>query len=150
MTPQEKNVFEKLFAKTELASHKVELALVDDIQKAIDTANKALQETKTANKAMDNSAALSNKILKDAINADSIYDKAAALNDKAIKNGNAQVDKALNMIKKVDQAASVLGLKGSTVGGYAQLEKLANELENEVVYADKDAFKNHPGWISKK
>ncbi len=33
MTPQEKSVFSKLFAKTELASHKVELALVDDVKK---------------------------------------------------------------------------------------------------------------------
>ena len=53
------------------------------------------------------------------------------------------------MVKKVDQAASTLGLKGSAVDGYAQLEKLVNELENEVSYADKDAFKDHPGWISK-
>lgn len=32
MTPQEKNVFGKLFTKTELASHKVELALLDNIE----------------------------------------------------------------------------------------------------------------------
>jgi hypothetical protein len=32
MTPQEKNVFGKLFSKTELASHKVELALLDNIE----------------------------------------------------------------------------------------------------------------------
>jgi cell division protein FtsB len=143
-----KTVANKLF-KTELANHKVELALTDDIQKAIEAANKALVETKAANKAMNDSAALSKKILKDAIDADSVYDKAAALNDKAVKNGNAQVDKALNMVKKVDQAASTLGLKGSAVDGYAQLEKLVNELEDEVSYADKDAFKDHPGWISK-
>ena len=150
MTSQEKKMFTKLFSKTELGTQKVELALVDDIQKAIDTATKALQETKVANKAMDDSAALSNKILKDAIEADNIYNKAAALNDKAIKNGNVQVDKALNMVKKVDQAADTLGLKGSSVAGYAQLDKLVNELENEVVYADKDAFKNHPGFVAAK
>lgn len=33
MTPQEKNVFGKLFAKTELGTHKVDLGLVDDIKK---------------------------------------------------------------------------------------------------------------------
>lgn len=33
MTPQEKNVFGKLFTKTELGTHKVDLALVDDIKK---------------------------------------------------------------------------------------------------------------------
>ena len=144
-----KTVANKLF-KTELASHKVELAITDDIKKAIEAANKALADTKVANKAMDDSAALSNRLLKDVVEADKTYDKAASLNDKAIKNGNAQFNKALAMIKKVDQAASALGLKGSSVDGYAQLEKLINELEDEVSYAEKDAFKNHPGWIAKK
>ena len=32
MTPQEKNVFGKLSTKTELGSHKVELALIDEIK----------------------------------------------------------------------------------------------------------------------
>ena len=144
-----KTVGNKLF-KTELANHKVDLALTDDIKKAMDVAIKALAEVKVANKAMDDSAAFSKKVLKDAIDADSIYDKAAALNDKAVKNGNVQVDKAIAMIKKVDAAANALGLKGSAVEGYAQLEKLSLELEDEVSYADKDAYKDHPGWISKK
>jgi hypothetical protein len=38
MTPQEKNVFGKLFTKTELGTHKVDLALFDDIKKAVLTA----------------------------------------------------------------------------------------------------------------
>jgi hypothetical protein len=37
MTPQEKNVFNKLF-KTELKTHNVELALVDDINSSLDKA----------------------------------------------------------------------------------------------------------------
>ena len=32
MTPQEKNVFGKLFTKTELGTHKIDLALVDDLK----------------------------------------------------------------------------------------------------------------------
>lgn len=35
MTPQEKNVFSKLFTKTELGKHEIELALVDDLKKGI-------------------------------------------------------------------------------------------------------------------
>jgi hypothetical protein len=35
MTPQEKNVFGKLFTKTELGTHKIDLALVDDLKKGI-------------------------------------------------------------------------------------------------------------------
>ena len=33
MTPQEKNVFGKLFTKTELGSHKIELGLIQDLNK---------------------------------------------------------------------------------------------------------------------
>lgn len=37
MTPQEKNVFNKLF-KTELSTHKIDLAAIDDIEKILDGA----------------------------------------------------------------------------------------------------------------
>ena len=54
MTPQEKNVFGKLFAKTELASHKVDLALTDDIKSEIQK-YKGLKDNvdKAKNKAKD-------------------------------------------------------------------------------------------------
>lgn len=39
MTPQEKNVFGKLFTKTELGTHKIDLAVTDDIKKLITEAN---------------------------------------------------------------------------------------------------------------
>ena len=39
MTPQEKNVFSKLF-KTELGTHKIDLALVDDVKNLYENANK--------------------------------------------------------------------------------------------------------------
>lgn len=35
MTPQEKNVFGKLFTKTELGTHKIELASLKELQKSI-------------------------------------------------------------------------------------------------------------------
>jgi hypothetical protein len=38
MTPQEKQVFSKLFPKTELGTHKVDLAAIDDIEKILDSA----------------------------------------------------------------------------------------------------------------
>jgi hypothetical protein len=39
MTPQEKKVFGKLFAKTELATQKIELALTDDFDKLFNKGN---------------------------------------------------------------------------------------------------------------
>lgn len=148
------NIKQEVFSKiTELSKqreYKVDLALVDDIQKSIDATKKVFDEVAAANKAMDESAAFSNKILKDAIEADKAYDKAAALNEKAVKNGNAQVDKAIAMLNKVKSAADALGLDGTSVKGFTELEKMSITLEDEVSYADNDAFKAHPGWISKK
>jgi len=58
MTPQEKNVFGKLFAKTELASQKVDLALNDDVQKnynnAIAARKKSADVYFAAKKAVEN------------------------------------------------------------------------------------------------
>lgn len=58
MTPQEKNVFGKLFAKTELASQKVDLALNDDVQKNYNSAIAARKKSAdvyfTAKKAIEN------------------------------------------------------------------------------------------------
>ena len=53
MTPQEKNVFSKLFTKTELGSHKVDLALFDDIKKSVLMA-KELKEKIESNFALAN------------------------------------------------------------------------------------------------
>ena len=39
MTPQEKNVFSKLFTKTELGKHEIELALTDDFKTIFDKSN---------------------------------------------------------------------------------------------------------------
>jgi chromosome segregation ATPase len=44
MTPQEKNVFSKLFSKTELGTHKVELASVKELQKSISDINGGISE----------------------------------------------------------------------------------------------------------
>jgi hypothetical protein len=58
MTPQEKNVFGKLFTKTELATQKVDLALNDDVQKNYNSAIAARKKSAdvyfTAKKAIEN------------------------------------------------------------------------------------------------
>ena len=47
MTPQEKNVFGKLFTKTELGSHKIELGLIQDLNKEADKIALKTKEIKT-------------------------------------------------------------------------------------------------------
>lgn len=85
MTPQEKNVFGKLFTKTELGSHNVELGLIDDINKVKIEANKsedaAVSEISKALGYLDNSVKLLDK---------------AILNSKEVL---AQIDKAKVMAK---------------------------------------------------
>ncbi len=44
MTPQEKQVFSKLFPKTELGTHKVDLALIDDLNKLINESKSNYKE----------------------------------------------------------------------------------------------------------
>jgi hypothetical protein len=44
MTPQEKNVFGKLFAKTELGTHKIDLALIDDLSKSLNKSKVSYKE----------------------------------------------------------------------------------------------------------
>lgn len=85
MTPQEKNVFSKLFTKTELGSHNVELGLIDDI-------NKVKIE---ANKSEDAAVSEISKAL-------GYLNSSVKLLDKAILNSKevlAQIDKAKVMAK---------------------------------------------------
>ena len=44
MTPQEKNVFGKLFTKTELGTHKIDLALIDDLTKSLNKSKASYKE----------------------------------------------------------------------------------------------------------
>ena len=60
MTPQEKNVFGKLFAKTELGTHKIELAKLDEIEKA---KSNALSKIKQHFTKRDTYGAEANKVL---------------------------------------------------------------------------------------
>lgn len=48
MTPQEKNVFGKLFTKTELGTHKVDLALLDDFNKDYQKLNDVFFKAETS------------------------------------------------------------------------------------------------------
>ena len=44
MTPQEKQVFNKLSTKTELGTHKLELALIDDLTKSLNKSKASYKE----------------------------------------------------------------------------------------------------------
>jgi hypothetical protein len=101
MTPQEKNVFNKLF-KTELGTHKVELGVVQDAEKAIsdyfnstDTANSkikgAIASLREAEQFVKSSVEKSNILLK----LKSDIEKQAK--DLGIDANNIQTIKDINL-----------------------------------------------------
>ena len=119
MTPQEKNVFGKLFAKTELGTHEVELGLVDDIKGATIGVNnfsnnididikelKSIQNSlnvdltdlkKDLNTLKTNVNKLESNIKELGLDANSIPNYKEALS--AIKNGEEKIKLAQNFIK---------------------------------------------------
>jgi hypothetical protein len=106
MTPQEKNVFSKLFAKTELASHKVELALLDNLKRVI-TDGKSIYDRGV--QFIDKKTALQKE--SKTLNADS---KALLKGGEKFLNDFINTAKDLgidvNSIKEVEQATNTLGV----------------------------------------
>jgi hypothetical protein len=106
MTPQEKNVFGKLFPKTELASHKVELALADDLkagttflQAATDAVKKSITNYETSYKAMQTESNGAKSVLNTQmklINNIEAKAKELGINPNAIPNYN-EINKAWQM-----------------------------------------------------
>lgn len=117
MTPQEKQIFSKLFAKTELASHKVDLALTDDIKSEIQK-YKGLKDNldKAKNKAKDMIIAYTDNI--------------------RVAYQNAQ--NAVELINQLETKAKELGLgdtgfeayKKDLTGKAAEYKKLFSSVDN--------------------
>lgn len=106
MTPQEKNVFSKLFTKTELGSHKVELRNIDNLKRIISDGKSIY----------DRGVEFINKktaLQKEAktLNADS---KALLVGGEKLLNEFIKNAKDLgidvNSIKEVEQARNTLGV----------------------------------------
>ena len=102
MTPTEKRVFSKLFTKTELASHQVELALADDLkagaaflQAATDAVKKSITNYETAYKAMQTESNGAKSVL------------------------NTQ----MKLINNIEAKAKDLGINPNTIPNYNEINK---------------------------
>jgi hypothetical protein len=102
MTPQEKNVFGKLFTKTELASHKVDLALADDLkagttflQAATESVKKSITNYETSYKAMQTESNGAKSVL------------------------NTQ----MKLINNIEAKAKELGINPNTIPNYNEINK---------------------------
>jgi hypothetical protein len=115
MTPQEKNVFGKLFAKTELASQKVELGLTQDI---VSVLKQISSEMINAEKSVNNLEALKMKTDEQKVKA-----------EEAMKNLVSLYNKGLPIYTKIDKMSEELDVVVPNLNDWAQTFK---DVEQEV------------------
>jgi hypothetical protein len=125
------DIFKKLEDKTELASHQVELALVDDVSKLL-TRMKAIDAAlmKSTQKAVNSLSAFA-KVqgdLKDAY-ATASLDSDDAQND---------IKEAVLLIDRVAKQAKELGLNPNDVKGTQDIVKITENLEDTINTLNKN------------
>ena len=118
----EKLVFKSLFGKTDLASQKVELGVVEDIAKIAGDANSILKTL------IDDKVILSNAD-KAIATAMSNADKVAVNSEKNAQKALALLPKIGTILDKADKSARELGLDSKGITGYTDLDKLYFTLE---------------------
>ena len=113
-----KTVFNKLYSKkTELESHKVELGLVQDVEKIISQAKNKIKDVATAQKTYNTS-------LKELEIAES-----KALNVR--EEGKDIFDRGMAVREDLIDAAKDLGLNAKDVKGFTELDKILDVLEKD-------------------
>lgn len=101
----QKEVFNKLFKeKTELATQKVELALVDDLQNVLDIFSKKLNPT-----------------FKEISKAKSDLRKEGSQAEKLLNKEEQNIAQALKLIEK---SSKDLGIDPSSISGYTRVKSL--------------------------
>lgn len=93
----EKLVFNKLFKKEELATEKIELGLIDDIQKNIDAGGKSLGEALTKATLAENSLKRASMDAKDGVEKA----KFLGLDSKTFELKLTQANELLNRATKI-------------------------------------------------
>jgi hypothetical protein len=115
MTPQEKNVFGKLFPKTELGSQKIELGLTQDI---VSVLKQISSEMINAEKSVNNLEALKMKTDEQKVKA-----------EEAMKNLVSLYNKGLPIYTKIDKMSEELDVVVPNLNDWAQTFK---DVEQEV------------------
>jgi hypothetical protein len=135
MTPQEKNVFGKLFAKTELRTQKVELAISDDMAKLSSEADAQLARLKADNQNL-------RTIDKNIADIKKLGETELAKAVKNIVSTEVTMKKITDILGKAEKSAKELGIDVKTIPAYSPLSKVYDLLE--VYTEDKEfgEFKN--------
>lgn len=114
MTPQEKNVFGKLFTKTELGTHKLELALVDDLNKLISLNPNYVDRASRINGNVESLFKVLNGIMDEIDNM-----KTQLSNIDGAKNAlGANAQDINTVISKIELQVKDLGLDIKSIKGY--------------------------------
>ena len=124
-----KSVGNKLF-KTELANHKVDLALVDEFKTAISALGSELSIQKEV-------YGKTIKVFSDLSNLLNDKKEREKSNDSVLNAANRKFDIATSLISKANKAASELGLNAKQITGYDELLKLGNELFDSINKLEK-------------
>jgi len=145
---EQRTVFNKLWKSnsTELASHKVELGIVDDINKISALSNSFMDKLKTSKVELINS---DNAIQESRIQAKKIIDNANNNADKVVVSTRKISSQALDLLPKIgtilekaDKSAKDLGLDSSGITGYKELNKLYFDLESASKEVSNFVFKD--------
>ena len=112
-------------SKQELSTEKVELGLIDDINKAISDLNNELKNLEKAERNQFNAVVA----IRQAINeAKKIDNDSVSLSNKAESRG----DSAAKLISKAQQAAKDLGIKQSDIKGVKELFDVIDKIDQKV------------------
>ena len=120
------NIIKKISVKEELSKYQVELALVDDAKKVIDTANLYIDKIDQAETLLNSSVDRYNKLREDFIKSDSMMLSASNNLSKAVNEINA----LLNNFKKM---STDLGINVNDIKEFKILEQT---LKNALVYQE--------------
>lgn len=119
--------------KTELETHKVELAIADDIQKTLAALKAALNETEETLKFFE-------KTKSDFLKAEKIALKVRSTAGSKSKKAFKISEKAQAVMAKTEKAASDLGVNPSAIKGYSELDDLSVEVEDKGMDIDRFDF----------
>jgi CHASE3 domain sensor protein len=110
---------------TELSTEKVELALVDDIEKAISDLRSELDNLQKAERNQFNAVVSIRQAINEARKVDS---DSVSMSNKV----EGVADRAAKLITKAQQAAKDLGIKQSDIKGVRELFNVIDDIDQKV------------------
>jgi len=113
--------------KENLSTHKVELNLVGDVQKALSDGKSALSKAQKAFDQLDTvDRELVNQVKKAIADADKASAQYTSARDEAIQISIRVAD----ILERAEQGARELGFDAKSIQGYSELDNIFNDLDS--------------------